>query len=388
MVDHSGQTSLPQSSRQAAADGERIAKALARAGVASRRDVERLIEERRVAINGVVVESPAVKVGAGDILTVDGAVIGAAEPTRLWRYHKPSGLVTSHKDPQGRATVFEHLPDGMPRVISVGRLDLNSEGLLLLTNDGALSRALELPSSGWIRRYRARAYGHTSQEKLDRLKAGVTVEGVHYGPIEAKLDKASPSKEGEKGPANLWITVSLAEGKNREVRRVLESIGLKVNRLIRLAYGPFALGTLGPGEVEEIGPRVIREQLEGFVAPENMPKGDRRPLALGPPKVNRRAQTKAAQHREERGPSGAPTRPAAAKARPQARPVDRPAEEPKKVYKAGWAKPKPKSNPHPVKLKAKAAVNPDAPRRKPPAPKPRGTDLTLRPTGRSPRKGR
>jgi 23S rRNA pseudouridine2605 synthase len=252
-----------------------VAKALARAGVASRRDVEKLIAERRVALNGRVLETPAVKIEPGDVLTVDGKVVDEAEPTRLWRYHKPVGLMTSHKDPQGRPTVFAALPAGMPRVISVGRLDLNSEGLLLLTNDGALARTLELPSSGWVRRYRARARGRITQERLDRLKQGVTVEGVNYGPIEAKLDKA---KEGPQG-ANLWITVALTEGKNREVRRVLDHLGLKVNRLIRLAYGPFSLGTLESGAVEEVGPRVIRELLADRIAPENLPRGDRPPPA-------------------------------------------------------------------------------------------------------------
>ena len=259
------------------ADGERVAKALARAGVASRRDVERLIEAGRVAINGKVLTTPAVKVAPGDILTVDGAVVSDAEPTRMWRYHKPVGLVTTHKDPHGRPTVFESLAmtaPGLPRVISVGRLDINSEGLLLLTNDGELTRALELPSTGWMRRYRARAHGRTDQARLDRLKEGVTIEGVRYGPIEARLDKVKESRDGVSA-ANVWITVSLTEGKNREVRRVLEHLGLKVNRLIRLSYGPFQLGVLGAGQVEEIGPRVIREQLVGLIAPQNMPVGDK-----------------------------------------------------------------------------------------------------------------
>jgi 23S rRNA pseudouridine2605 synthase len=272
--------------------------------------------------------------------------------------------VTTHKDPQGRPTVFEHLPPGLPRVISVGRLDLNSEGLLLLTNDGGLARALELPSSGWVRRYRARAYGHTTQAKLDTLKKGITVEGVSYGPIEARLDKAQ-AKPGEKGkegaPANVWITVALTEGKNREVRRVLEAIGLKVNRLIRLAYGPFALGTLPQGAAEEIGPRVIREQLEGFVLPEKMPKGDRRPspMQLGTVPSRRTPTPPKGDGAREAGPArrfGAP-RPAESRERP-ARPGkpgprrdERPAAEAgakeKKAYKPGWAKPKPKPRPGP-----------------------------------------
>ena len=206
----SGQARTPDAKPQGAAvegGGDRIAKALARAGVASRREVERLIEAGRVALNGQVLTTPAVKVEAGDILTVDGKVVNEAEPARLFRYHKPIDLVTSHDDPKGRPTVFDNLPEGLPRLISVGRLDINSEGLLLFTNDGGLARALELPQTGIVRRYRARARGRVTQEKLDTLKNGITVEGVHYGAIEAKLDKA---KEGPQG-ANLWITVVLAE---------------------------------------------------------------------------------------------------------------------------------------------------------------------------------
>ncbi|MCR5874304.1 pseudouridine synthase [Phenylobacterium sp. J426] len=299
--------------------GERIAKLLARSGVGSRRDVERLIEEGRVAINGQVLTTPAVKVEASDIITVDGAVVGEPEPVRVFRYHKPVGLVTTHKDPHDRPTVFKALPPELPRLISVGRLDLNSEGLLLLTNDGGLARALELPSTGIVRRYRARAHGRITQDRLDKLKDGITVGGVRYGAIEARLDKA---KDGPQG-ANLWLTVTLHEGKNREVRRVLEALGLKVNRLIRLSYGPFALGTLGLGEVEEVGPRVIREQLAGFILPENMPKGDR-PQYRSPTRKSRRAQ---AETRETEL-------------------VPPPKEKAKKDYKAGWAKPKAKAKPH------------------------------------------
>jgi len=310
-----------------------VAKLLARSGVGSRRDVERLIGEGRVAINGQTLTTPAVKVEPGDIVTVDGEVVGEPEPARLFRYHKPVGLVTTHKDPAGRPTVFESLPDGLPRLISVGRLDLNSEGLLLLTNDGGLARALEMPSTAIVRRYRARAHGRTTQEKLDTLKDGVTVEGVRYGPIEAKLDKA---KEGPQG-ANLWITVTLHEGKNREVRRVLESIGLKVNRLIRLAYGPLALGTLGVGELEEVGPRVVREQFAEHIDPANLPKGER-PQYRSPHKgASRRAQE-------------------AAKVEADLAPVRGPKEKP--VYKAGWAKPKRKVRPHPPPKAAGKARKP------------------------------
>lgn len=204
-------------------------------------------------LNGRVLDTPAVKVTARDKLVVDGRPIGAAEPTRLWRYHKPSGLVTTHSDPAGRSTVFQHLPRDLPRVISVGRLDLTSEGLLLLTNDGALARRLELPANGWLRRYRARAFGRISQAELDQLRGGLTVEGVRYGPIEATLERP--------GSANSWITLSLGEGKNREVRRVLDALGLKVNRLIRIAYGPFQLGALAAGAVEEVPRKALREQI-------------------------------------------------------------------------------------------------------------------------------
>jgi 23S rRNA pseudouridine2605 synthase len=318
---HDPQRTHPAAAGQAnAADsgGERVAKALARAGVASRREVERLIEAGRVALNGRTLTTPAVKVEPGDVLTVDGKVINEAEAARVFRYHKPPGLVTTHKDTQGRPTVFEALPKDLPRLISIGRLDLNTEGLLLLTNDGGLARALELPQTGLVRRYRARARGRITQERLDRLKHGVTVEGVRYGPIEATLDKV---KEGAQG-ANLWITLTLSEGKNREVRRVLESLGLTVNRLIRLAYGPFALGTLSVGEVEEVGPRVIREQLADHVAPQNLPKGERAQWRKPAAQAKRRApQTEAEAER-------------AARAR-QAEAVPK-----KKEYKPGWAKPK------------------------------------------------
>lgn len=233
--------------------GERIAKWLARAGVASRRDAEKLLADGRVVLNGEPVIHPATFVGPGDIVQVGGAVVDAPDRTRLWRYHKPDGLMTTHRDPQNRPTVFERLPPAMPRVVSVGRLDLNSEGLLLLTNDGALARRLELPANGWIRRYRVRVFGIVDERALAGLARGVTVEGVRYGAIEAGLD----ARRGN----NSWLSVALREGRNREVRRVMQHLGLQVTRLIRVAYGPFQLGLLQRGAVDEITGKVLREQL-------------------------------------------------------------------------------------------------------------------------------
>lgn len=235
--------------------GERIAKFLARAGVASRRDAEVMVAEKRIKLNNVLVAHPATFVAEGDIVTVDGNPVGVQrERTRLFKYHKPDGLVVTHKDPQGRPTVFEKLPPGLPRVVSVGRLDLNSEGLLLLTNDGALARQLELPANAWIRRYRVRAFGDLSPAAIAELAKGITVEGVKYGPIEAGLD----SRKGD----NIWLTMALKEGKNREIRKVLGHLGLQVSRLIRVAYGPFQLGTLPRGVVEEVQAKVLREQIK------------------------------------------------------------------------------------------------------------------------------
>ena len=233
--------------------GERIAKRLARAGLCSRREAERWIAEGRVAVDGAVIDTPAVLVDADTRITVDGEPVPQPEPARLWRYHKPTGLVTSHRDPQGRPTVFAHLPAHLGRVISVGRLDINSEGLLLLTNDGALARHLELPSTGWLRRYRARVFGSPDPEALARLAKGATIEGMTYGSIEARIDRRTGR--------NAWLTMALREGRNREVRRVLAHLGLKVSRLIRVAYGPFQLGNLPPGEVSEVPAKVVREQL-------------------------------------------------------------------------------------------------------------------------------
>jgi 23S rRNA pseudouridine2605 synthase len=253
----------------------RIAKAIAHAGLCSRRDAEAWIAAGRVAVNGKVLTTPAHVVGPGDTITVDGKPLPERQGTRLWRYHKRRGLVTSHKDPQGRKTVFEVLPPELPRVVSVGRLDLNTEGLLLLTTDGELARHLELPSTGWIRRYRVRAYGRVSQEALDALRQGVTIDGVRYGPVEARIDREQGS--------NLWLTISLREGKNREVKRIAEHLGLTVNRLIRVSFGPFALGDLAEGAAEEVKRRVLADQLGaklteqfGLVAPEKLRRHARR----------------------------------------------------------------------------------------------------------------
>ena len=237
----------------AAREGDRIAKWLARAGVASRRDAERMIGEGRISVNGVTVTHPATFVSPGDIVQAAGLVVDPPARARLWRYHKPDGVMTTHKDPEGRPTVFQKMPDSMPRVVSVGRLDLNSEGLLLLTNDGALARQLELPSNGWIRRYRVRVHGEIEPPALAALARGVTIDGMKYAGIEAGLD----SRKG----TNAWLTVSLREGRNREIRKVMQYLNLSVTRLIRIAYGPFQLGNLERGGVAEIPPKVLREQL-------------------------------------------------------------------------------------------------------------------------------
>ena len=232
---------------------ERISKLLARAGVASRRDIERMIMEGRVAVNGKVLETPVLNATLADKIEVDGQPIRGIERTRLWLYHKPAGLVTTNADPEGRSTVFENLPEELPRVMSIGRLDINTEGLLLLTNDGGLARVLELPTTGWLRRYRVRAYGEVDQPALDALKEGIAVDGVLYGAIDATLDR----KQGH----NVWITMGLREGKNREIKNVLGALGLEVNRLIRVSYGPFQLGDLPEGKVQEVRGRMLRDQL-------------------------------------------------------------------------------------------------------------------------------
>lgn len=232
---------------------ERLAKFMARSGVCSRRDAEELIKQKRVTVNGEIIDTPAFKVEGSEKILLDGEKLPEIEQTRLWLYHKPAGLLTTHKDTEARATVFDHLPAGLPRVISVGRLDLNSEGLLLLTNNGELSRKLELPENGWSRRYKVRVHGFVNKNKLADLAKGATVDGINYGPVKAELE----SQNG----TNSWLIVTLNEGKNREVRKLMKSIGLEVARLIRLSYGPFQLGSLKKGDVREVPQKVLKEQL-------------------------------------------------------------------------------------------------------------------------------
>ncbi|WP_162559273.1 pseudouridine synthase [Microvirga sp. 17 mud 1-3] len=272
---------------------ERIAKVIARAGIASRRDAEVLIAEGRVTLNGEVLTSPAINVTAADKITVDGEPLPAKERTRLWLYHKPRGLVTTARDPEGRPTVFESLPEDLPRVVAIGRLDINTEGLLLLTNDGGLAKVIAHPETGWLRRYKVRAHGEVTQADLDRLKDGVTVDDMEYGPVEARLDRM----QGD----NVWLTLGLREGKNREVKRILEHLGLQVNRLIRLSFGPFQLGDIEQGLVEEVRTKVLKDQLGTALATEagvDFESPVREPIApFGSPKKERAER---GEHREER----------------------------------------------------------------------------------------
>ena len=236
---------------------ERIAKRLSRAGVASRRESEKLVLAGLVNVNGLIVTDPATKVILYDVIKVDGRLVAAAERTRLWIYHKPTGLVTSDSDEKGRLTIYDKLPDTLPRVMSIGRLDITSEGLLLLTNDGELKRKLELPKTGFIRKYRVRAKGFHSERAIDVLREGINVSGERFRPMTVTLDR-------EQG-ANIWYTVGLSEGRNREIRRAFEQINLNVNRLIRISYGPFQLGTLSRGEVKEVTQKVLRDQLSSIL---------------------------------------------------------------------------------------------------------------------------
>lgn len=278
--------------------GERIAKVLARAGLCSRREAEKWIAAGRVAVNGDTLTSPSVNVDADDRVAVDGKPLPERERTRLWLYHKPRGLVTTTRDARGRPTVFERLPPELPRVVAVGRLDINTEGLLLLTNDGGLARILELPSTGWLRRYRVRAHGRTTQAELDRLAEGVTIDGIRYAGLEATLDRVQGS--------NLWLTIGLREGKNREVRKVLAHLGLSTNRLIRLSYGPFQLGELASGAIREVRGKVLRDQLGpklaaaagvDFAAPVRVVPA---PAPEGPPAARRRPGRGREQHAHRR----------------------------------------------------------------------------------------
>ena len=257
-----------------APEGDRIAKVLSRAGVASRREAERMIELGEVSVNGKVITSPALNVTAKDKIMVRGTLVGAPEPARLWLYYKPDGLVTSTNDEKGRDNVFDNLPEDLPRVMSVGRLDLNSEGLLLLTNDGELKRRLELPSTGWMRKYRVRVNGNPTDPDLEPLRRGITVEGERFQPMVVVLDRIQG--------ANAWLTVGLREGKNREIRRAMTAINLTVNRLIRVSYGPFRLNDMVPGQVEEVRGKVLRDQLgEGPTpADDARPKPTRAPRAM------------------------------------------------------------------------------------------------------------
>lgn len=239
-------------------EGERLAKVLARAGVASRREAEKLIEAGRVSVDGKKITSPALNVTEKNVIALDGEPIKAAEETRVWRYHKIAGVLTTNRDPKGRPTVFEKLPPELPRVVSIGRLDYNTEGLLLLTNDGELARHLELPQNGWLRHYRVRVYGDVNEAKLKSLSKSVEIDGVRYEPIKAEIEKEK--SEG----ANKWLSVTIREGKNREVRKVMEHVGLQVTRLIRVSFGPFQLGKLPKGGIEEVPRRILRDSLGKF----------------------------------------------------------------------------------------------------------------------------
>ena len=268
---------------------ERIAKRLARAGVCSRREAERMIADGRVAIDGKTLTSPAISVTAEARITVDGKRIGKAERTRLWRFHKPRGKLTTHRDPEGRPTVFDGLPKALGRLISVGRLDYNSEGLLLLTNDGGLARRLELPSGGWVRRYRVRAFGKVDAERLAALAAGITIDGVNYGPIHCGIER----QRGD----NTWLALSLQEGKNREIRHVMEHLGLTVNRLIRIGFGPFALARLAPGAIEEVPAKALADMLGKGAAAASAKAGKAKPRARKPAPRRRRKEGQAHAHR-------------------------------------------------------------------------------------------
>jgi 23S rRNA pseudouridine2605 synthase len=298
--------------------GQRIAKAIARAGLCSRRDAEEWILAGRVSVNGKVLESPAFNVGAQDEIRVDGERLKEPERTRLFLFHKPRGLVTTARDPEGRPTIFDALPDDLPRVVAVGRLDVNTEGLILLTNDGGLARVLELPATAWLRRYRVRAHGAIEQTRLDALADGVTIDGIHYAGIEARLEREQGS--------NVWIAMGLREGKNREIKRVLEHLGLSVNRLIRVSFGPFELGDLAEGEVAEVRTRVLRDQLGAKLAREAGVNFDAEVVdraAPPPPPAPRRVDRRWAGGRERPDRGGVEPRGAAQRREPEPSQVPR-----------------------------------------------------------------
>ncbi len=301
----------PENTAAKAHPGERIAKVLSRAGIASRREAERLIEIGEVSVNGQVITSPALNVAPSDQIMVSGKLVAAPEPARLWLYYKPLGLVTSNSDEKGRATVFDNLPPDLPRVMAVGRLDLNSEGLLLLTNDGELKRRLELPSTGWLRKYRVRVNGNPTDPDLDPLRCGITVEGERFQAMSVVLDRIQG--------ANAWLTVGIREGRNREIRRAMSALNLTVNRLIRVSYGPFRLGDLEPGMVEEVKAKTLREQLGA----KGQTDDEDRPARRSPTKVSHNSST----------------RPPAAKPTPPPKPARRPATAKPATAKPATAKP-------------------------------------------------
>jgi 23S rRNA pseudouridine2605 synthase len=330
MSDKPDRPARPRPPAKAAAtdapEGDRIAKVLSRAGIASRREAERMIELGQVTVNGKVISSPALNVTAKDRITVAGQPLGEPDPPRLWLYYKPEGLVTSAADEKGRETVFDRLPPDMPRVMSVGRLDLNSEGLLLLTNDGELKRRLELPSTGWLRKYRVRVKGNPVDPDLEPLRKGITVEGERFQPMTVTLDRVQG--------ANAWLTVGLREGKNREIRRAMTAIGLTVNRLIRVSYGPFRLGDMQPGAVEEVRTKVLRDQLGLDPAAE-----DATGTATRKPRPARDGAAKPAARKPAPGPDGAPSKTAA---KPHAGPKPPPGTKARPTVKT-WSTDKPGS---------------------------------------------
>jgi 23S rRNA pseudouridine2605 synthase len=378
------------------AAGERLAKVIARAGLCSRREAEAWIAAGRVTINDAKAASPAVNVTPRDRIAVDGKPLPMRERTRLFLYHKPRGLVTTHADPQGRPTIFGGLPKELPRVISVGRLDLNTEGLLLLTNDGGLARVLELPATGWLRRYRVRAYGEIMQDALDRLRPGVTIDGVRYGPIEATVDRVQGS--------NVWLTIGIREGKNREVRNVLRHLGLAVNRLIRTSFGPFQLGDLPDGGIEEVKTRILRDQLGDKLAKAagadfSAPLAERAPPDAAGGRSATEGRRKKVEQREEREPSPVrrrqsagdprqntekPARPRALRGKGDAQTTPRADDRDGDKRRVHSSRPTPRTSPHPKarngQAKFAAPTKPRSERARPE--RPAGKARRPRPPGR------